>query len=144
MSQIKEYLEIASYAITIAAVFVAVFAKIASKRGWKKGVLVADEIADGLNAVKEAITDLRAIPVGGEIKTTSVSAVSEKVAAAVPGVTAAEIKPIVEQLVHAGGGEVAKQGITVTMDSAGNISVDPSGAVNKAAHKIGKWAKKVF
>jgi hypothetical protein len=72
----------------------------------------------------------------------NVDKASEAVAAHVKGASAADVKPIVESLVAKAAD--SRYGVNITLDGAGNVNVDPSGLVGKAAHKAGKWLKKVF
>ncbi|MFA6448275.1 MAG: hypothetical protein WCX65_02305 [bacterium] len=105
--------------------------------GWDRGALIADELEDALQRSRELIAGARA----GE-GAFNIDKASEAAAARIKGASAADVRPIVESLVSDAADN--RYGVSVTLDSDGNVKVDPSGLAAKAARKAGKWLKKVF
>jgi len=64
------------------------------------------------------------------------------VASQLSGVSAADVKPLVESLVESA--VANKYGVSVTLDSSGNVKVDTTNLATKFVRKAGKWLKKVF
>lgn len=106
--------------------------------GWKKGVYIADELQKALQQGRDLILSARNVP-GGEPQ--KIDQAAQTAAASIRGLNVADVRPIIENLV--GQAQDKRNGVSVTLDSDGNIKVDPTGAVTKVAHKVGKWFKKV-
>lgn len=105
--------------------------------GWERGAYIADELQDALQDAKEMIMAAR---VGGELM--NIDRAAEAAASKIKGMNADDVRPIVAGLVERA--QDNRYGVSVKLDSSGNVSVDPSGAVGKLAGKAGKWLRKVF
>lgn len=105
--------------------------------GWERGAYIADELQDALQDARDMIMAART---EGEMMNIDLAA--EAAAAKIKGVSAKDVRPIVANLVDCA--QDNRYGVTVKLDPAGNVSVDPSGAVVKLAGKAGKWFRKVF
>jgi len=123
--------------VMIGMIAMLVIGKIMKLCGWDRGVLIADELEAALQRARELIAGARA----GQ-GALNVDKASEAVAAQIKGASAADVKPIVESL--AINAKDNRYGVNITLDADGNVRVDPSGLAGKAAHKAGKWLKKVF
>ncbi len=111
--------------------------KVCKLAGWTKGALIADELEAALQKSRDLIAAIRG---GGS--TLNVENASEKVASQLSGVSAADVKPLVESLVESA--VANKYGVSVTLDSSGNVKVDTTNLATKFVRKAGKWLKKVF
>ncbi len=104
--------------------------------GWDRGAYIADELAGALRDAQGLIAAARD---GG---TVNLDRAAEAVAAQVKGVEAKDVRPIIESLASRAADD--RYGLSVRLDSGGNVSVDPSGLAAKAVYKAGKWLKKIF
>ncbi len=124
-------------AMALAAAALLVIKIILRALKWDKGACIAGELQ---SALSQAATLLRDIRQDGSA--TAVEKAAETVASGISGVTTADIVPILSDL--AATGSATRYGITVTLGENGQPSVEASGLAAHAAHKIGKWIKKVF
>ena len=104
---------------------------------YDKGLLYVDEIFTACNSAKGMIADMRNMD-----SSINVADVSTKIASEVPGITASDITPVIEHVAMQGYG--SQYGIEVSINSAGDIKVDPSNLINKGIYKSTKWLKKLF
>ncbi len=116
--------------------------KIARILKWDRGALIADELGAALGEARGFIVDARAAGSKGSAATVNIDRACEAAAARVKGLNSADVKPLVESLVSSSRG--SRYGVEFSLDEEGNVRVDPSGFAAKAAHKAGKWLKKVF
>lgn len=122
-------------ALGIVAMFA--LAKFFKLLGWDRGAFIADELRDALHEARGFIASAREGGGAEDIERAAAAA-----AAKVRGLDVDDARPIIENLVKNGGD--SRYGVTVSLDGNGGVRVDPSGAVNKAGRKLGKWFKKVF
>lgn len=113
-----------------------VAARVMKLAGWDRGALIADEMAGALRGAQ----DLIAAAQKGDL--VNLDRAADAVAAQVKGVESRDVRPIVESLVDRAADN--RYGLSVRIDSGGNVSVDPSGLAAKAVYKAGKWFKKIF
>lgn len=116
--------------------------KIARILKWDRGALIADELGAALREARGFITDARAAGAKDPAAIVNIDRACEAAAARVKGLDSAAVKPLVESLVTSSRG--SRYGVEFSLDEDGNVRVDPSGFAAKAAHKAGKWLKKVF
>ena len=102
--------------LMLLTVGLAFLSKIFGMLGWKKGAFIASELQKALREVDDEIRGIA----NGDV---NIDTVSEKVASTVSGVTAEEIKPIIEMAVDAN--PTKGYGVTVDLDKDGKITVNP-------------------
>ena len=119
----------------------AVLGALAKALGWKRGAMIADEIHKSLQ--NPAMLGLLTQAKYGDVN--AVTKASTLMAATTKGLTISTASPIVNAAANVAENKPELlNGIKITMDAGGNLSVDPSGLVQKAANKAGKFLKKIF
>ena len=131
---------------SLAVVAAILFGVVARALGWKKGALIADELSEGFADARAHIQGAVDAP-GMLEKQALICKAAAVIAAGTSGVKAVDVRPMVRDLV-AGvmeGKSVTAKGLTLSLDpTTGHVQIDPTGLAAKSAHKISKWAKKIF
>lgn len=122
--------------ILIGMIVLLIFKKLLVMSGCGKGAAVAGQLEDALQEARDFMIQARA----GDLL--QIDRAAEVAASKIKGTTAADIKPLIENLVTRSHG--THSGVSFNLDSDGNINVDPSGLAVKLVHKSTKWLKKVF
>mgnify|MGYP006283682421 CR=1 FL=1 len=123
--------------VTAGIILLFLSGKVMKLAGWEKGILIADELRDGLEEAREFIVAAR---VEGNL--CNIDRAAETAAAHVKGLDSKDVRPVIEGLVSRA--SHSSNGISVSIDGNGDLKVDPTGAISKLAGKAGKWLRKVF
>ena len=115
--------------------------KVFNALGWKKGVLIIDEIREAVQDSRDLIMTAKNAA-NGTTAIYNINDASKSIAAKVEGLTEHDVQKVVGDLVKGSCGEI--NGVKLLMDSQGNISADFSNLATKYTRKLGKWVKKAF